>query len=448
MGQSTIPADKKTDNQAVNEAVNQAVGESLAITLEDIRRAREVLQNRVRRTELREVPFPIARAPKDSQVFLKFENEQLTGSFKIRGALNTMLSLSKEERERGIVASSAGNHAQGVAYGAKVVGAKAHICMPVTAPIVKVNATKSHGADVILHGEVYDDAYAKALELEKEKGWIFVHPYLDSRVIAGQGTIGLEILEDLPNVDTLVVPIGGGGLISGIAIAAKALKPSIRVVGVVSDQAPMMMRLFKGESFEAIQAEKKAQLAAGIAPKRVTTIAEGIAIKNASPVMFETHIKRLVDDIVQVNDNEVAAAIVSLLEKAKTVTEGSGAAGLAAVMAGKVTTAQPGGQVAVVLCGGNIDLNVMSRVIESGLRHYHRLARIAVVVDDLPGNLNRITAVMAEERANVLEVHHDRVSPQLGLRETRIDLLVETSNQEQIKRLHERLMAQGFRVLQ
>ncbi|CAN5684587.1 threonine ammonia-lyase [soil metagenome] len=414
----------------------------LKITIDDVRAAREVIKDRVRRTPLREAPFSMARAPEGAKVYLKFENEQLTGSFKIRGAMNTMLSLSKEERERGIVASSAGNHAQGVAYGAKVVGAKAHIVMPATAPIVKINATRSYGADVILHGEVYDDAYAKALELEKEKGWIFVHPYLNPRVIAGQGTIGLEILEDLPDVDTIVIPIGGGGLISGIALAAKALNPKIRIVGVVSDQAPMMMRMFYGETFEAIQAEKN--VAAGARPKRVTTIAEGIAVKNASPVMFETHIKNLVDDIVQVNDDEIAAAIVTLLEKAKTVTEGSGAAGLAAVMAGKI---RGGKNIAVILCGGNIDLNVMSRVIESGLRHEGRLARIALVVDDLPGNLQRITTVMAEERANVLEVYHDRVSPELSLRETRIDFLVETSNQEQIKTLHQRLRAQGFRVL-
>ena len=244
----------------------------LATTISDIRQARDVIKDRIRRTPLREAPFSIARAPEGAKVYLKFENEQLTGSFKIRGALNTMLSLSKVDRDRGVVASSAGNHAQGVAYGAKVVGAKAHIVMPQTAPIVKINATRSHGAEVILHGEVYDDAYAKALELEKEKGWIFVHPYLNPKVIAGQGTIGLEILEDLPDVDTIVVPIGGGGLITGIALAAKAIKPTVRIVGVVSDQANMMMRMFYGESFDAIQAERLATN--GGRPKRVTTIAE------------------------------------------------------------------------------------------------------------------------------------------------------------------------------
>lgn len=399
-----------------------------AISHQDIMAAREVIKGRVRRTPLKPCPFQIGKG----EVHLKFENEQITGSFKIRGALNTMLAMSPAERERGIVASSAGNHAQGVAFGAKLVGAKANIVMPVTAPIVKVNATRSYGANVILHGEVYDDAYQKALELEREKGWTFVHPYLNPRVIAGQGTIGLEILEDLPDVDTIVVPIGGGGLISGIATAAKALRPQVKVIGVVSDQAPGMLQLMKGQKPEPVKR------------KRVTTIAEGIAVKNASPAMFDTYLKRLVDDIVAVDDNEIAAAIVALLEKAKTVTEGSGAAGFAAVMAGKIKVT---GKTAVVLCGGNIDLNVMSRVIESGLRHEHRLARLAVVVDDLPGNLHRITAVMAENRANVLEVYHDRVSGDLSLRETRIDLLVETSNAEQIETLQKQLREQGFKVL-
>jgi threonine dehydratase len=417
----------------------------LRVELKDIQAARELVRSRIRRTPLRELPMSSGRtalelAP-DLKVFIKLENEQLTGSFKIRGALNTMLSLTESERARGVVASSAGNHAQGVALGAKLVGAQAHIVMPATAPIVKINATRSYGAEVILHGDMYDDAYAKAQELEKEKGWIFVHPYLNPRVIAGQGTIGLEILEDLPDVENIVVPIGGGGLISGIAIAAKSMKPSVKIIGVVSDQAAMMKRLFAGEKFEDLAREnqdpKKRQ-------KAVKTIAEGIAIKNAHPKMFEAHIRRLVDEVVEVNDNEIAAAIVFLLEKAKTVTEGSGAAGLAAVMAGKTRLK---GKTAVILCGGNIDLNVMSRVIESGLRHENRLARIAVVVDDLPGNLHRITAVMASERANVLEVYHDRVSPDLGLRETRIDLLVETSDRDQIKVITQKLKEQGFRIV-
>lgn len=399
-----------------------------AISIDDIRAAREVIKDRVRRTSLKPCPFVVA----GREVHLKFENEQLTGSFKIRGALNTMLAMSEADRSRGIVASSAGNHAQGVAYAAKLVGAKANIVMPQSAQIVKINATKSHGANVILHGEVYDDAYQKALELEREKGWTFLHPFLNPRVIAGQGTIGLEILEDLPEVETIVVPIGGGGLIAGVATAAKAIKPSVKIVGVVSNQAAAMAQLFKGEKPDLIS------------KKRTTTIADGIAVKNASPAMFETYIKTLVDEVVSVDDNEIAAAIVLLLEKAKTVSEGSGAAAMAAVMAGKI---KANGKTAIIISGGNIDLNVMSRVIESGLRHEHRLARIAVVVDDLPGNLHRITAVMAENRANVLEVYHDRVSPELSLRETRIDFLVETSSEDQINVLHTQLREQGFRVL-
>ncbi len=412
----------------MSEGSKSGATKSRAIGIEDIKTARDVIAGRVRRTPLN----PSTLLP---DLFLKLENEQLTGSFKIRGALNKMLSLSKEERERGVVASSAGNHAQGVAYGAKVVGAKAHIVMPETAPIVKINATRSHGADVILHGEVYDDAYTKAQELEREKGWIFVHPYLDPKVIAGQGTIGLELLEDQPELDMVVVPIGGGGLIGGIATAVKALRPGIKVIGVVSDQAPAMSKLFHGQAIDLNKEGKS---------KRVATIAEGIAIKNASPLMFADYIQPLVDEIVEVTDDEIALALVQLLEKTKTVAEGSGAAGLAALLVGKI---KPTGKTAVVICGGNIDLNVMSKVIERGLRSQHRLARVVVVVDDLPGNLHRITAVMAECRANILEVHHDRVSPELGLRETRIDLLVETASQSQIDDIHHRLKAQGFRVL-
>lgn len=399
------------------------------VTIDDIRRAQDFLRGTVVRTPIRSSPNGLGLH--GTELFFKMENQQLTGSFKIRGAMNKMNSLTAEERKRGVVASSAGNHAQGVAFGAKTLGVAAHIVMPVTAPIVKVNATKSYGAEVILQGEFYDEAYAHAKELEREKGYVFVHPYQDPYVIAGQGTIGLEILEDLPDVDTLVIPIGGGGLISGIATAVKTLKPSVRVIGVVSDQAPGMMHLFRGEN----PPEKK---------KRISTIAEGIAVKIPSPYIYETYISKLVDEIVSVDDNLIAQAIVFLLEKGKTVTEGSGAAGLAAVMSGQLTL---GKKTCVVLCGGNIDLNVMAKVIERGLRQEHRLARIAVVVDDLPGSLNRLTQVMAEHRANVLEVYHDRVSPELGLRETRIDLLVETTSDEHILAIQQAIKAQGFKIV-
>jgi len=366
-----------------------------------------------------------------TQIFFKYENEQLTGSFKIRGALNKMNSLSADEKKRGVIASSAGNHAQGLALAAKAMGVAAHIVMPLSTPIVKINATKSYGAEVILHGEFYDEAFALAKELEQQKGYSFVHPYQDPFIIAGQGTIGLELFEDLPDLDSVVIPIGGGGLVSGIATALKSLKPSIRIIGVVSSQAAGMMHLFRGES----EPQSK---------RRIATIAEGIAIKSPSPIMYASYISKLVDDIVEVDDNEIARAIVFLLEKAKTVTEGAGAAGVAAIMSRKLDL---GAKTCVVLCGGNIDLNVMSKVIERGLRREHRLARLTVICDDLPGNLNRLTNVMAEQRANILEVYHDRVSPELGLRETRIDLLVETSSHEHLQAIQAGLKAQGFKVV-
>jgi threonine dehydratase len=425
----------------------------------------------------------------EPEIFFKMENEQLAGSFKIRGALNKLAQLSESEKRRGVVASSAGNHAQGVAFGAKKMGLSAHIVMPLTTPIIKLNSTKSYGAEVILCGEVYDDAFAHAKKLEQEKNYIFVHPYQDTAVIAGQGTIGLEILEDLPDVDTIIVPIGGGGLISGIATAIKAKKPNVKIIGVVSDQACGMRDLYLsvgagGASSEF--SEESVTIPSSAAPaKKISTIAEGIAIKKPSKYMLDTYIKKWVDDIIVVDDDDISRAIVYLLEKGKTVTEGSGAAGLAAlmkiaarskpaIMTGrpsytraseatasssssevppgsafkeKFTFEQLGKKICVVLCGGNIDLNVMAKVIERGLRLQQRLARFTVVVDDLPGNLNRLTQLMADQRANILEVYHDRVSPELGLRETRIDLLVETSSQEHIDTLERELKGLGFRVL-
>jgi threonine dehydratase len=272
--------------------------------------------------------------------------------------------------------------------------------------------------------------------LAKEHGYVFVHPYEDAEVIAGQGTLGLEILRGIENLDSIVVPIGGGGLISGIATAAKALNPKIKIIGVVSNQAPGMMLLKSHSSDERT-------LAARARP--IATIAEGIAIKSPSEAMFRQYIEPLVDQIVEVDDNQIAQAIVFLLEKGKTVTEGAGAAGFAALLAHGAKL-QLGQRTCVLLCGGNIDLNVMAKVIERGLRQEHRLARWTVVADDLPGNLNRLTNIMASERANILEVYHDRVSPELGLRETRIDLLVETASDDHIESISQRLRHEGFKI--
>ncbi len=401
------------------------------ISLKDIENAAAFLKGKITHTPTR--PVPSAFTIPGTELFLKLENEQTTGSFKLRGALNKMQSLTPEERRRGVVLSSAGNHAQGVAYAAKAIGVTAHIVMPLTTPIVKINATRSYGADVILFGEFYDEAYAHARELEKEKGYIFVHAFEDPVVIAGQGTLGLEIMQQIPNLDSIVVPIGGGGLISGIATAAKALNPKIRIVGVVSDQTQAMMNLKNHQPV----IEKK---------KKISTIAEGIAVKNPSPLMYSTYIDPLVDEIVAVDDNEIAQAIVFLMEKAKTVTEGAGAAAFAAVLT-KGAALNLGKKSCIVLCGGNIDFTVMAKVIERGLRQEHRLARMTLIVDDLPGNLNRITTVMAENRANILEVYHDRVSPELAMRETRIDLLIETASDAHIAEIQSALKTQGFRIL-
>jgi threonine dehydratase len=401
------------------------------ITIDDIRKAAEFLKNKITLTPTRTLPSAFALA--GTEIFLKLENEQLTGSFKIRGALNKMQSLTPDERKHGVVLSSAGNHAQGVAYAAKALNVTAHIVMPLTTPIVKITATRSYGSDVILHGEFYDEAFSHAKVLEREKGYVFVHAFEDPFVIAGQGTLGLEIMSQIPHLTSIVIPIGGGGLISGIATAAKALNPAIRIIGVVSDQTPAMMDLKHHEPV----IEKK---------KRISTIAEGIAVKNPSPLMYETYISPLVDEIVSVNDNDIAQAIVFLMEKAKTVTEGAGAAAMAAVLT-KGADLKLGARSCIVLCGGNIDFTVMAKVIERGLRQEHRLARMTLIADDTPGNLNRITTIMADARANILEVYHDRVSPELAMRETRIDLLVETASDEHISQIKNALKDQGFKVL-
>jgi len=401
------------------------------ITLADIEKAAAFLKGKITLTPTRTMPSALTLP--GTELFLKLENEQLTGSFKIRGALNKMQSLTAEERQRGVVLSSAGNHAQGVAYAARELGVKAHIVMPLTTPIVKINATRSYGANVILHGEFYDEAYAHARELEKEKGYIFVHAFEDPFVIAGQGTIGLELMSQIPNLTSIVIPIGGGGLMSGIATAAKALNPKIRIIGVVSDQTPAVMDMKQNRPVES--------------RKRISTIAEGIAVKNPSQKVYDTYLAPLVDEVVSVNDNDIAQAIVFLMEKAKTVTEGAGAASMAAVLT-RGADLKLGARSCVFLSGGNIDFTVMAKVIERGLRQEHRLARMTVIVDDLPGNLNRITTVMAENRANVLEVYHDRVSPELAMRETRIDLLIETASEDHIAQIKKALKDQGFRILE
>lgn len=400
----------------------------MKVTLEDIRRAREVLKDISKYTE---VDLSISASKLlGSDIYLKYENTQRTGSFKIRGAYNKIFNLTAEEKKRGVVASSAGNHAQGVALSATLAGVQATIVMPENASLTKVNATIGYGANVILHGEIYDDAYEHARFLEKEKGYVFVHPYEDPFIIAGQGTIGLEINEQLPDLDSVVIPIGGGGLISGVSTALKALNPKIKIIGVQSDQAPGMSQLFHKQSVDQ--------------KKRISTIADGIAIKNPSKIVYDDFICKNVDEVVTVSDAELAEAIVFLLERAKTMTEGSGAAAMAAVLNRKLDL---GKKSCVILSGGNVDLNIIAKIIEKGQIKRGRLVDLSVVVDDLPGNLNRLTKVIAEQKANVLEVHHDRISQGLFLRETRVDFVLETSSPEHIDKIKEALTAIGAKIL-
>ncbi len=406
----------------------------MKVTFADIQKAHENLRAIISHTEMSHsisASKLINQDAKNSetQIYFKFENTQRTGSFKFRGAYNKISNLTAEEKARGVVASSAGNHAQGVALSASLAGVKATIVMPENASINKAAATRSYGAEVVLKGEIYDEAYEHAQKLEKEKGYTFVHPYQDPFVIAGQGTIGIEILEKVPDLDTVIVPIGGGGLISGVALAVKSIKPSIRVIGVQSDRSPGMAYLFRKEPLSHI--------------KRTPTIADGIAIKNPSALMYVNFISKYVDEVVTVSDDEISEAIVFLMERAKSVAEGSGAAGMAAIMNRPLDL---GKKCCVIVSGGNIDLNIVSKIIDRGQILRGRLCELSVIVDDLPGNLNRLTEAIASQKANILEVRHDRVSQGLSLRETRIDFVLETTSIEHVEKIKKALEATGAKI--
>lgn len=401
----------------------------MKVSLDNIREAQRRLKDII---QLTTVDYSIsATRLADADIFFKFENTQRTGSFKIRGAYNKISTLTETEKKRGVIASSAGNHAQGVALSASLANVKSIIVMPQTAPLAKVIATKSYGAEVILHGEIYDEAFEKAQELVKEKNYVFIPPYEDPHVIAGQGTIGLELFEQIPELDTVVVPVGGGGLISGIAIALKSLNPKIRIIGVQSELAPGMVELFKG-------------IKPNLTQKKAATIADGIAIKKPSQMMYDSFISQYIDEMVTVSDDEISEAIVFLLERAKTVTEGSGAAACAAVLNGKVKL---GKKNCVLLCGGNIDLNMIAKVIERGQIKRGRLVPLSVVVEDVPGKLSQLTQVIADLKANILQVHHDRVSAGLYLRETKIEFELETTSPEHVQKIKDAMIKIGARIV-
>jgi threonine dehydratase len=366
----------------------------------------------------------------DTKLWLKLENLQMTGSFKERGACNKLMTLSAEERARGVICASAGNHAQGVAYHAQRLGIDATIVMPEVTPLVKVQSTRSFGPRVILYGANYDEAYEKAKEIEAAEKRVFVHPFDDDLIIAGQGTIGLELLEQNPYLEAVIVAIGGGGIAAGIAVAIKETNPRIKVYGVETSVIPSM----------------KVALEAG-APVTVPaarTIAEGIAVRRAGDKSYEL-VKKYVDDIVLVDEEEIAEAILALLEKEKTVAEGAGAAPLAALLHKRIP-AILGKKTAVIVGGGNIDVNVISRIIERGLVKSGRIVRFVVTISDMTGSLARLTRLVADVKASVVQIHHDRTFATSELNEAVVELVLETRGFEHIEEVRAALVAGGYRV--
>jgi threonine dehydratase len=397
------------------------------VRLSDIQEAREKITGSVHKTPLKH-STTFSRMT-GGEVHLKLENLQRTGSFKVRGALNKILSLSQEERSKGVIAASAGNHAQGVALASTTIGIKSVIVMPRDAAHAKVEATQGYGAEVVLEGDDYDAAYQKARELQEQHGYTFVHAYDDPAIIAGQGTVGLEIHEDLGDVDTVLVAIGGGGLISGVAVALKALGPNVRVVGVEAEGA--------ASTFMAHKAGKRVLL------DSARTIADGIATRIVGERTFEL-IEEHVDEIVTVSDREIARAILMLLERGKTVVEGAGAAPVAALLAGKVDV--EGQKTVAVLSGGNIDITLMGEIVQRGLMMEGRILRFTTVLPDRPGALKGIIDLIAEHRGNLLRIQHDRELPSLSLDQTLVDVEVETRGPEHLRRLVDALGEKGYQV--
>ncbi|CAB3820230.1 L-threonine ammonia-lyase [Achromobacter aegrifaciens] len=397
------------------------------IDIASIQTARENLRGQVLKT-----PFTLSRTLSDifgAEIWLKFENLQFTASFKERGALNRMLTLSEAERAKGVIAVSAGNHAQGVAYHAQRMGVPAVIVMPRFTPTVKIANTRRFGAEVVLAGDTFDDAKARGYELAQERGLIMIHPYDDEAVISGQGTVALEMLEDQPQLDTLVVAIGGGGLISGIATAAKALKPGIEIIGVQTERFPSMYAAVKGVSM----------------PQGAYTIAEGIAVKSPG-ALTQPIVTQLVDRLELVSESDIEHAIVVLLEIEKSVVEGAGGAGLAALLRAQEEGSDryKGKRIGLVLTGGNIDPLMLGELIERGMVRAGRLARIRVDLRDLPGALAHATKLIADAQANITEVHHQRAFTSLPVRNVEVDFVLQTRGHEHIQEVIDILNAAGF----
>ena len=394
-------------------------------TIDDIRAAAERIKGAVVRT-----PMLVSRTLSEvigAEVWLKFENLQFTAAYKERGALNKLLQLTPEERQRGVIAASAGNHAQAVAYHAKRLGIPAVIVMPATTPTVKVTQTAGHGAEVVLHGDMFDDAYAKARELALEKGYVFVHPFDDPKIIAGAGTVAIEMLEAAPDLDTIVVPIGGGGLVSGVSIASRALKPDIELIGVEAELYPSM----------------KCAIEDCHMPLGGDTLAEGIAVKQPGELTSRILREHGVN-VALVSERDLERAVSMLVGIEKTVVEGAGAAGLAAMLADRERFR--GKKVATILCGGNIDTHLLANVLVRDLVREGRIARLHVAAHDQPGALAAITAKVYEAGVNVIEINHSRIFTRLPAKDTMIQVECEARDPQSIDDVVARLEAAGFRV--
>ena len=395
------------------------------LNLDNFYKARYTLGRIIRRTDLVQAP----RLNPGADIYLKPENLQLTGSFKVRGACYKIACLTDEEKRRGVIACSAGNHAQGVALGASCNGIKSLICLPDGAPISKVEATRRYGAEICLVPGVYDDAYQRALDLREEKGYTFIHPFDDENVIAGQGTIGLEVLDQLPDVEAVIVPIGGGGLASGVAFAIKQLNPKVEVWGVQAAGAPSM--------YQSMVDHQILRLIS------VSTIADGIAVKQPGEITYDTCQKYL-DGIVTVTEDEICAAILALIEQQKMVAEGAGAVSVAAAIFGKVPV--KGRKTVCVVSGGNIDVTILNRVINRGLAKSGRSCTFTVELEDKPGQLVGVSQIVARMGGNVVSVHHERNDDSARVTACQLRVKVETRNEQHIEEIRKALTEQGFKV--
>ncbi|GAX91068.1 threonine ammonia-lyase [Effusibacillus lacus] len=395
------------------------------LQIRDFASAAKALDSVIHRTPL-EYSTTFSRMT-DNDIYLKLENLQKTGSFKIRGAYNKIATLTPEERQRGVIAASAGNHAQGVAYAANSYGIPCTIVMPEGAPLTKVEATASYGAKIVLHGANYDAAYQYAQQLQEANGMTFVHAFDDPAVVAGQGTIALEMLEQLPDVDVIVTPIGGGGLAAGVALAAKLLKPDIHLIGVEASGAASMFASLRAGQVQTLDYAE--------------TIADGILVKRPGELTFDL-VRQYVDDVIMVDDDKITKAMLLLMERSKLVVEGSGAVGLAAFLDRQVSIR--GKKVAIILSGGNVDVNLLSKIIERGLVEAGRYLRLVTTVPDRPGVLLTMAKIFAEEKSNVISIHHHRMGERIILGQAEVEVNLETRDRKHIERILNRLSDAGF----